>query len=361
MAGVWSRGLLLLSILAWGLMLFVTLAPALLHEHGPGQSVIAAGNALGFILMMAWFVWVAELVLRRSRTDDAHGRMARWRAPKKGPWNAILDFLANSRFLRYCGEMLPCPPMVSDIQNVIYINYLVPVERIAGLAPAYLELQRLGPGGRYALLTVLTYVHGNFGPRWLGPIRRLLPSPVQSNWRIHVCDPQTGVRGIFFFSTAISSPLHALAARWLSEGVAMHLPEQASVRANGDSAHLVQIDPGAGSAPDVHAELRSAPGHDLTGPWRDCFRDWRDFLAFCVPQDRAMSSQTWYQRVTRQEINLGISPDDCEPLAGTVTSRALSALIGDAQPICFRVARVFFRLDRESYDRRQAELGSGSV
>src|SRR5262249_6500560 len=145
-----------------------------------------------------------------------------------------LDGLANSRFARTLCEWLPPVSFVSDITNVFYVNYLVEAERLEGLMPWGLELQRLGPGGRYAFFTFLTFRHGHFGPRLLGPLRRLLPSPVQSNWRIHVRDPQTGVLGIYFVTTAITSTPHALAARLLSEGIPMHLLAAGTINTGAD-------------------------------------------------------------------------------------------------------------------------------
>src|SRR5947208_16431434 len=138
--------------------------------------------------------------------------------------------LATSRLARAIGERLPIFAMASDIRDVVYINYLVEAERLAPLVQKPLELQRLGPDGRFAMFTFLTYRHGSFGPILFGPLRRFWPSPVQSNWRIHVIDPQTGKPGIQFLTTAITSTPHALATRLLSEGVPMHVPAAAHVR-----------------------------------------------------------------------------------------------------------------------------------
>src|SRR5207244_983171 len=133
-------------------------------------------------------------------------------------------------FARAVGEWAPAPTLVSDIEDVIYVNYLIEADRLEPLVPPGLELQRLGRGGRWALFTFLTYRHGHFGPRLLGPLRRLLPSPVQSNWRIYVSDPRTQTRGVYFVTTCISLTPHALAARILSEGMPMHVPQSAEVR-----------------------------------------------------------------------------------------------------------------------------------
>jgi hypothetical protein len=72
-------------------------------------------------------------------------------------------------------------------------------------------------------------------------------------------------------------------------------------------------------------------------------------LAYCVPQDRAFSSQPWYGRVTRQEIQLDIPLDACKSLEGHVSSRAASRFVGDATPFCFFVANVHFRFEQETY------------
>jgi hypothetical protein len=73
-------------------------------------------------------------------------------------------------------------------------------------------------------------------------------------------------------------------------------------------------------------------------------------LAYVVPQDRGFSTQPWHGRVTRQEIRLEIPLSACEPLEGRVSSRAATAIVGAAEPFCFRVASVRFRFDREEYD-----------
>lgn len=336
-AGTWNRALTALSAFLWPLFLIVCAGPF----FGMNPKLVAAGNGIGFFLLQLWLILVTEQVMRRARPQTAHGRYAEWRHPRF----AIFNWIANSRFLRAWAEMLPVVAFRSDITNVIYINYIVEADRLEPLVPQGLKLHRLGPAGRYALFTFLTYHHGNFGPRFLGPLRRLLPSPIHTNWRIHVYDPNTGSKGIYFFTNAISSTLHALAARLLSEGMPMHVLQKAEV-----SATRVLFESGSGSGPDCSAELQPTQT-PADGPWRMCFNAWGDFLAYAVPQDRAMSTQPWRKRVTRQEIDLGIPLESCEPLEGTVTSKAASAIAGNAKPFCFRVPTVRFLFDREEHDR----------
>ncbi len=300
---------------------------------------------------------VAERVLRRARPDEPHGRMAPWRHPWPGLAGRAIDAIADSRFVRAFCEWLPLVRLRSDITDVIYANYLVDAERLLPLVPPGLELQRLGRGGHLALFTSLTYRHGHFGPALFGPLRRLLPSPVQSNWRIYVRDPQTGLDGIYFVTNAITSTPHALGARMLSEGMPMHVPRRGAVVAAKDGSFTVTLDRGTGTAPDLEARLRPTAA-ELPAAWDDCFASYRDFLAYCVPQDRALSAQPWYGRITRQEIRLGIPLEECEPLQGEVRSRAAEQYVGGTAALCFRVPRVAFRFDRERYDYRRRELAA---
>jgi hypothetical protein len=137
----------------------------------------------------------------------------------------------------------------------------------------------------------------------------------------------------------------------MSEGMPMHVPARAEIERSAGGAVRVLLDPGAGSAPDARIALRpAATPSSLPPPWSACFASFRDFLAYCVPQDRAMASQPWQGTVSRQEIDLGIPLDACEPLEGEVRSEAARAIVGEAAPLCFRVAGVRFLFTGEEYD-----------
>lgn len=351
-ARTWSRTLSALSVPLWSTMLVAVAAPLLPATLRPSPDFVSTANGLGFLQLQVWLGLVAETVLLRARPNERFGRLAPWRHPGAGPLARAADALANSRLFGALLEPLPEVAMQSDITDVVYVNYLVLAETVAGFVPPGLELQRLGPDGRYALFTFLTYHHGHFGFSFLGPLRKLLPSPVQTNWRIHVRDPKRGYEGIYFLTNAITHTVPALAARLLTEGMPMHVLARGEVAHTADGALRITLDPGAGSAPDATMTLRRAPGPPtLTGAWAACWPDFRSFLGYCVPQDRAMSSQPLKGRISRQEIALGIPLEACEPLEGTVESRAARAIAGEAAPLCFRVARVDFRFAIEAHDR----------
>lgn len=349
--GAWNRTLTGVSVLTWGTFAVVTVGPLLpapLTLPGPA---LAAGNALGFLLLMVWLGLAAEQVMRRTRTRPAHGRWALWRAPVPG-WRArVLEAIANSRFLRRLCALLPVLAFRSDITEVVYVNYLLAADRLAALLPPGLQLQRLGPSGQFAMFTFLTYRHGNFGPTILGPLRRLFGSPVQSNWRIYVRDGHTDKQGIYFVHSAVTTELHALGARLMAEGMPMHLLARGEVSRAADGAMRVVLAPGQGSAPDAQLELRPSAERTLHGPWAQCFADYAAMLRYTVPQDRAMSTLPADRRTTCQEIDLGIPLDSCEPLVGTVESQAAAAIVGDAAAVCFRVPRVLFRFTGEKHER----------
>lgn len=348
-ARAWSPGLTRLSVPLFTLFGAAAVAPLLPARLAVPSGLVAAANAVGFVGFEAWLLLVLGRVTVLVRPDTRHGRYAPWRAPRASRGARVLDRIANSRALHRLLQLLPTPQMRSDIRDVVYVNYLVRAERLAGLVPEGLVLQRLGPEGVWAMFSFLTYRHGCFGPRLAGPLRRLFSSPVQTNWRIYVLDPRTGHRGIAFLTTAVTTRLHAVGGRLMSEAP-MHLLAAAEVTRDDAGRLRVRLDPGGGSAPDADLDLAPAPDLELPASWEECFPDMRAMLAYAVPQDRAMSTEPWRRCTTREEIDLAIPLDACEPLEGTVRSRMAEALVGHAKAVCFRVPSVKFRLGGEERD-----------
>lgn len=158
---------------------------------------------------------------------------------------------------------LPVPRLRSDIAGAVYVNWLAPAHAIAALVPAPLQLQRVGPAGQWAVLTVVAFRHGHFGPRAWGPLRRLAPSPVQSNWRTYVTSP-AGRRGVYFLATTVSHPLYALAARLTADNVSMRQPRRNRVAVTAEEVS-VDLSPGRGYTPSLVGHWhRTAPS---SGPW----------------------------------------------------------------------------------------------
>jgi hypothetical protein len=356
----WRPGLWRLSAVTWivfGATTCVLFLPSGVRSQPVLVAAVGVGNAAAFVLLMVWFAWVGEGVFRWSRPvlEPMRGGWSVWRHPRHGLGALCAELTANSRLAQAFACALPSLAMKSDIRDVVYINYIVPAERLQPLVERPLVLRRVGLDGAYAVFSILTFRHGHFGPSCFGRLRRWWPSPVQSNWRIHVANPETGRRGIQFVTTAIASVPHALATRLLAEGVPMHVPESARVAREGDRLE-VEIEPGDGSSPDLRASLHEGvfdrDGRDLWGAWAECFASWEEAVAYIVPQDRAMCSR-WRcgeKRVVRQEIDLGIPLASCVPLEGEVRSMSLRGLIGEASTLCFVVRDVAFEFSRQEWD-----------
>ncbi|BCL25242.1 DUF2071 domain-containing protein [Streptomyces aurantiacus] len=304
---------------------------------------------LALVLSVGSAAWIAEHALRRTRRQTRYGRYAPWIHPR-GRLAAPLNWVADSRLLRTLCERIPPVAFASDMRDVVYVNYVVDARRIEPLIPPGLELQRIGEAADQAMLTFLSYRHGHLGPASLGRWRRLLPSPLQSNWRVYVHHRRTGALGVHFLSTAIDRTFHALGARMTAEALPMHVLGRASLLTSEDGRIDLLLGPGHGSAPDAEAHLAPLPEWPTDGPWRCAFSDYEQMLAYCVPQDRALSVQPWYGRITRQEISLGIPLDVCVALTGPVHSAAAGAITGDAEPFSFLVPLVKFRFENEEHD-----------
>ena len=339
-AGTWSRRLTQLSIVTWTLFAAATAVmflPTAWVDRLSGA--VSVGNAVAFVLLMVWLVMVTERVLRRARPDTTVGGLAPWRFPTHHGYTAPINTFANSRLARQIGRLLPALAMRSEITDVIYINYLLPADRLSTLAPSPLQLQIVA--NNQAVLSVLMFRHGHFGPRCFGKLRKLWPSPLQSNWRVYVTDPTTGLPGVYFVTTTITSIPHAFATRLLCDGVPMHVPAAATLDVVG-TAVKATIDPGIGSAPDLRVDLVLNDLHELPTEWLDVFASRADSLRYLVPQDRALDSLPWTERINRQEIDLRIPLESCRWMMGTVESGYVSKWTHGIRPLCFLVPAVEF-------------------
>ena len=350
-ARVWSVARSRATVVFCVAMIPAAVAPLLPPGARPPAQVVVVLNALGFSVLLLLYAVLLEAVLRRRIADDAHGRWAPWRLPGRGLLSRALDAVAGSRFFYALLEPVPVFALESDITDVIYVSYLVDAARLEPLVPPGLELQRLGPGKDKAVFTFLTYRHGHFGFRFLGSLRKLSPSAVQTNWRIHVRDPKTGSEGISFVTNAIDHLGQALGARLFSEAMPMHVLARAELRRDGDALAL-ELHGGGGTAPDARLSLKRCAARTLPPEWETVFGSFDAMLAYVVPQNRALSSQPHHGRITRQEIHLPIEPGDCTLLEGTVESAAARALVGDAAPLCFHVPKVSFLFSEERHEAR---------
>ena len=258
-------------------------------------------------------------------------RIASARPGDRLPEHPGLLGLLGHRGLRDLLRPLPFLPMRSDVVDVVYLNWLVPAEGLRPLLPPPLRLRTLGDGD-LAAITVLTYRHGHFGPRFLGPLRWLMPSPVQSNWRLYLQDSDD----VYFLHSLLGSTAMALGARLLSDGLpATARPDMQLERVGG---HTVIV----GGRPDLFATVAEGE-RELPADWAALFGDWTEAVRAMTTAGGAQDVDPVWGAVFRAAIDLRIAPASVQP--GKVVawqSLALRRIVGEAEPFAFVVPSVRF-------------------
>lgn len=267
--------------------------------------------------------------------------------PRPGAWGRGLERLlgchAWSRLRRRVFARLPFVRLASDVRDVVYLNWLVPAERVSAFVPAG---QRLQERDGQAVLTVLSYRHGGFGPDVPHWLRRWLPSPLQSNWRLYL-DDAPGVQGaVLFIDNVMDSLAHVVAARLFSDALPAHLASVFEHR-RVDDGYDTRIESGSGSAPDLHCRVDDASVRALPDDWARWFPDWPAAVAALSLRECAVVRMVDRDGQVVAGIELPVDVERAVALtarAGSFRSRALQPLVGDAVPFCFAVRKVPFKV-----------------
>lgn len=263
--------------------------------------------------------------------------------PTPGLPGRLLARLANSRRIaaarRAVFSRLPFLTLESDVHDVVYLTWMMNAATAQAMVPAGVRLwQRNG----LTPFSILTYRHGHFGPALAGPVRRLLPSPLQSNWRFYLEEPGK----VYFVRNVMDSTLHALGTRIFSDILPTHLPER-FVHAREGEEYVTSIVPGAGSAPLLAARTRVSAKRDLPADLAGAFSCWDEAVSFLACQHMAMIEVPGIGRMAESKISLPIPLNEVLPLeAESVTCPMAGADAG--APFCFAVPRVKFRVLSEA-------------
>jgi hypothetical protein len=271
-----------------------------------------------------------------------------YKHPTPGIFGGLVSALANAHrlraLLRRTVGRLPFPKLASDIRDVVYLTWLVPIERALPLAPPGLTLMQhdgLTP------FSILTYAHGHFGPAALGRLRAAMPSPLQSNWRLYLATPPQGATAssvVLFTHNQISNPLFVLGARLFSDTLPAHMPARFMHERRGDRYHT-EIRAGAGSALELTATVCTSAQPELPPPFAAMFGSWRQAIAQLALQDAAVITVPHSQRLAFSAIDLPIPLDEIVPAVlepSTFICPAVEALTPVGEPLCFVVPRVSF-------------------
>lgn len=299
-------------------------------------------SGAGFLLLDLWFV-LAAILVGRVQDDaypatDAEVHALRWSRP--GRVGRFLAWFVNEPGVKDWVRFLPFLTMRSDVEDVVFLSWLVPHERVERWLPAPLKLARFGG---LTPVSILSYSHRHFGPAILGPFRRFLPSPKQSNWRLYL-DPDHGdTPAIYFVKTALGSAVHVAGARLMSNGLPAHLPEKLDHWREG-SRVCTQILPGDGSAPDLDAVVREREGRQLPSAFGEHFGSWEVAVSYLVEQGGARFTMPRYGEVLDSRIDIPIDVASVRPCeVECCDSSWLRDVVGEAVPFAFVVPKVAFR------------------
>ena len=272
--------------------------------------------------------------------------------PYKGPLGNGLAKLLNSRrfatYRRALMSRLPFMTLDSDVVDVVYMTWLVDETLAAPFAP---------PGARLwsyqgrTPLTVLTYRHGHFGPRWMGPLRRFMPSPLQSNWRLYLAEPLSDappIPTVAFVYNVMDSLAHVAGTRLFSDALPSHWPASFDFRVTPDEA-IVNIAPGDGSAPRMAARAARAGDAVLSPPWSGMFNGWSDAIVRLASQHAAVvevpTAEGAPGRSALATIDLPVDVASVQPLVldtHTLDCPLLQRLNADPEALCFLLPSVRF-------------------
>ena len=280
---------------------------------------------------------------------------ARWPAPDErychprgglpgrlGAWLLNARRLARLRHALFA--RLPFPVLESDVVDVVYLTWMVDLGAAQAMVPPGVWLRDCAGKTPF---TVLTYRHGHFGPRALGRLRGLFPSPLQSNWRLYLDParhPDLPDKTVYFVKNVMDSALYTFATRLSSDIMQTHLAAALVHQVDGGRWRTM-IAAGAGSAPAlactaVLGEPGLPPGFAHVGGWVDAVGD-------LACQDAAIGWADRQERMALAHIDLPIALDEVRPLKveeKDVDCPLLARLGTAGPPLAFVVPRVRFRV-----------------
>lgn len=279
---------------------------------------------------------LAQSAIYRHPSDTLFGRML----PR------LLHAPRWTRLRRALSRRWPMPAMVSDVRDVVYVSWWVDVRH----APSPL------PGHHYVVhagrtpYTILSYRHGHFGPALAGPLRSLMPSPRQSNWRWYLRrdDAPDGTPVVLFDRNVMDQLPFVAGARAFSDAMQPHLSTRFEHAVRTDGRGNTRIEGGQGSAPELYLQWQAAAGWE-DAAWTAAFGGHQALLRFLTCQDEAIA-RTCDCRWASTRIALPVEIDRLQPLQleGELQCPRLQALgVNLTEGLAFLLPRVPFRVVSE--------------
>lgn len=270
--------------------------------------------------------------------------------PSAGLFGKLANWLVTRRLLltsrRALFSHLPFMQLASDVTNVVYCTWVLDARDVGHLVPPGVVIRQCNGS---TLFTILTYAHSHFGPRIAGPLRRMFPSPLQSNWRLYVEALPGNVpadKTVLFVKNIFDNPLYALGTRLFSDALPSHLAkrfEHAALKGRFNT----MICAGIGSAPEFGCVAETSAERSLPEAFRPFFDSWRSAVNFLCLQHGAVAQVEDCARLAYAAIDLPIDTDAVEPLASLdlpASGEFLRQIGATGKPFCFLVPSVPFRV-----------------
>ncbi|CAK7001797.1 DUF2071 domain-containing protein [Saezia sanguinis] len=237
--------------------------------------------------------------------------------PSPHLWGKCCNKLLNSHRLlaarRATISRLPFVKLESGVHDIVYLNWLVDIDALRGYIPDGLQIKQ--QNGR-TLFTILTYRHRHFGPIFMGPLRGIFPSPLQSNWRLYLDTLPDGTSGagiVLFLKNILNSFLYTAGSRIFSDALPSHLAAEFEHTA-AEGTYSTHISSGQGSAPALSCTARQISQKKLPPEFSQWYGDWNQALTHICLQHSAVVHVESINRIAHAGIELPIDTSQALPL-----------------------------------------------
>lgn len=183
---------------------------------------------------------------------------------------------------RWLMRFSPFLRLESQATDTVYLSWLVDVDLVRHRFP---EPIRLWEKDGKTIFSILFYHHHHFGLHCLGPLRKVFPSPRQSNWRFYLADellPKT----VIFEQIVVDQMLYVSGGRLLSDAMpAQFDPNFQHTVQQTEQGLKVQANIYIDKRYHMQVSLASKAEQILPSDWATVFPDWDSAMQYLVPQE----------------------------------------------------------------------------
>lgn len=272
-----------------------------------------------------------------------------FRSSKRNILSPCIESLLNGPLLKRIKNIFPPPfshvKLKSEITNIVYLNWMIPIEKIRDMIPDGLQTNAIQ--GK-VLFSILTYRHGHFGPAKPAGLRSFYSSPLQSNWRFYIAADTKLFKEptVLFVSNSMSSFLYCLGSRLFSNMMYTHHPQSFSHQYIDNHIHT-KIDPGNSNAPDLEVICHSVEEWKIPNDFQHISTHPNELLEKIIIQNRALTSQDLNSSHIAN-ISLAFDIKEIKPLKiDFFKSHTLYDIVKEEECFAFQIPSLTFFMNNE--------------